>query len=451
MQSAGETRRVFGLILVALLLTLSLAKFIYQDVRRLAYPVNDLTTPWVSAKAWTHGQNPYGDSPELAKIWADTRTTPQNGCTDYVCILSRFPMAYPPSALVLLAPLGTLHWSTAVYTCLAGSTVLFVAMLLLLVQRLQLPWSDPRKLFLVAFALAFAPLHSGIHESNLNTVIVACLCAAVVFMATRPCLSGTALALAICLKPQVAFLFFAYPWLRRKWRTAFTALGVSAAISAVSAIWMSVHHVAWLKGYLGALSAYSSPNSNSSFYAPGPGKFQLLNLQVIAYQLTHVPAISNAVSLALFALLALLAAFLIVSRVSENNEAAGIAIVSVLTLLPVYQRFYAAALLIFVMYWAVEHWPERRAKVALVLMSALLLPLASMTQQGRLAAFVEDHHLDSHLFWNLILMPHVIWIELILLLMLLADLGRTLPPSNFQPRAGALAEHDPDRRPNSLG
>ena len=163
--------------------------------------------------------------------------------------------------MLLIAPLGFLDWHTAVYTYLFGSTALFILALLVLARRLPLPRLDPRGLYFVAFALAMAPLHSGIHEVNLNTAIVACLIAGAGFASTRPYCSGIAIAIATCLKPQVGIFFFAYPWLRRKWKTAFAALGACSVVSAGSLVWMKIHHVEWLGDFLNELSRFSSPKN----------------------------------------------------------------------------------------------------------------------------------------------------------------------------------------------
>jgi Glycosyltransferase family 87 len=423
MRSTTNIRRALYLTGIALLFALSLAKFAY-DVRWLTYPVNDLTVPWVASRAFIDGKNPYNDNQEFGRIWATTQIPSSAGCPDFNCILHLVQMAYPPTALPILAPLAMLNWKAAVYTYLVGSTALVVAMIFMLAQNLRLHWSHPRRLYLIAFALAMAPLHSGIHQSNPNTLVFACLAAGVLFMNRKPYLSGIALAIAMCLKPPVVFLFFAYPWLRRKWKTAFTALAACAAITSTSLLWMQVHHVAWLGPYLDAVASWSALRS-ARFDSPGLEKFQNLNLQVLAFQLTHSPLWSNIVVGALFAILSAASAFLIYTRVSEKTEAIGIAIVAVLTLLPVYQKIYTAAILIFVLYWAVENWPRRGAKAAIMVMLPLLLPLAAITQVGELSRFVQSHNLGSYFLWNAFFMPIVIWIELFLLLILLPALYRT--------------------------
>jgi hypothetical protein len=294
----------------------------------------------------------------------------------------------------------------------------------MLARKLEMPWSDLRKMYMMAFALAMAPLHSGIHQSNLNTLTIALLGMGVVFLPRRPYLSGIALALGFCMKPQVAFLFFAYPWLRRKWKTALTGLVACAAISSSSLLWMHFHHIEWFGAYRESVTKFSLPGGANDFYGPGSGKFEMVNLQVLVFQFTHSQNASAVVSWAAFLLLAMVSAFLISARLSEKNEGLGVAIISVLTLFPVYQRIYTAALFIFVLYWAVDNWRLRSAKAALLLMLPLLLPLVAMTQVGALRGFVERHDLDSHFLWNAVVMPHAIWIELFLVAILLAVLYR---------------------------
>jgi len=99
--------------------------------------------------------------------------------------------------------------------------------------------------------------------------------------------------------------------------------------------------------------------------------------------------------------------------------------------LPVYQLIYTAAILVFVVYWAVEKWPLKKAKAALLIMLPLLLPLVAMTFRiPEVAGFVERHHLGSYFLWNAFVMPHVVWIELFLVAILLTDLYGTTAVSS---------------------
>lgn len=399
-----------------LVFLLALTKFAYQDVARLKLPLNDFTSPWLLSKAFVEGANPYSFG-DVSRIW-DIERARSGPMRDFEAIFRFYGMIYPPTALPIIAPIAMLHWRAAIFAYLALSTVFLVAMILLLAQRLPSDGNRTRMLCFAAFALALAPIHSGIHESNPSTLTIAFLLLAVVWMGERPYGSGVALALALCLKPQVAFLFFGYPWLRKKWKTALTGLGVYASIFGGSVLWMRVHGVHWIGSYMDDARQWSKlPTAH--FEADGLNTFQQLNLQVLVFQFTHNLKWSDLIAWSIFLVLAAASAYLIWSRVSDEKEATGLALVSVLTLLPVYQRFYTGAILVLVLYWAMENWPNRRAVAAFLLTLPLLLPLAAMIQRSAAAKRLEAGTMRGEFVWNLFLLPHVIWIELVLIVLLL--------------------------------
>ncbi len=446
-QRAVSASRLVWLLAAALLLALALAKFVYHDALRLAYPVNDLTNPWVASQAFLHRKDPYGDIQEFATIWAARGAPLSAQYQDYSRILADVPMVYPPTTLALIAPLGLFRWHAAVWIYVIGSMALFIFGIFLLAQNFPLPWRDPRKLYFVAFVLAIAPLHFGAEKANLITLAIACVCVGVALLPRRPTWSGIAIAIAVCLKPQVAIWFFAYMWLRKKWKTGIAALVVCVVISACSLMWMEIHHVEWFRSFLSEFSRFSASGGVSSADAPGALGFQMINLQILTFQFTGSLRWSGILARAVFLVLAGAAAFLIRSRVSDRNESVGIAIVAVLTLLPVYQRFHTAEILLFVVYWAVQNSRLKGARATLLLMLPLLfpfvpwlvvyagVPLQLPSHHASLAAkvavaverFVRGHNLSQSILWNGFVLPHVIWIELILLLILLASLYRQSP------------------------
>jgi hypothetical protein len=441
---ASSTRRAALYLAVALLFIFATFQFVRQDVIGLKFPVNDLAVPWVSSQAFLHGKNPYDDMQEFAKIWAAAGVPIAASFPDYSYVFSTHLMAYPPTALALVAPLGLLGWHTAVWAYAAGSMVLFVAAILLLAQNLPLHWRDPRKLYFVAFALAMAPLRTGSQDANLNTLTIAFVCLGVGLMSRKPYWSGIAIALAACLKPQVAVLLLAYMLLRSKWRVAGTASAVCAVLSASSILWMRIHGVDWFRPFLRQVSQCVSPTGINAFVTADIGRFDMVNLRILTFQLTQSLKWSGILAWAVFALLAAMSVFSIRRHVSSENENAGVAIVAVLTLLPTYQRFYGAEILLFVVYWAVENWSSKTAKAALLLMLPLLFPFIDLLKAYQGVAlqlppfkatgamkvalpverFIEGHNLDHTLIWNGLLMPHVVWIELSLLALLLFSLHR---------------------------
>lgn len=412
-----------------LLFALAAIKFAYEDRVGFDYPVNDLIAPWISAKAFLDGKNPFNDKTEFAKIWASMESSPPAQYADYGEILKRNPMIYPPTALPLMAPLTLFPWRAAVGLHAALSLVLFAVLLAILAERLtpvwqSLPdWRDPKKLFLVAFGLAMVPLHSSLRESNPGILAAAFAGLGVLFMVRRPYLAGVLLGMSLCLKPQIAFLLFAYPFLRRKWKTAFTGLAVCGAVLAGSLLWMQAHGVDGIRSYLDTVGALSASDSDTSFYQPGLKKYSMINLQVLAYQLTHARDFSNVATWAVFLILGALAVYLIWTRVSDSNELWGAAVLSVLTLLPVYQRIYNAGILIFVVYWALQNWDRRIGKAALCLLLPWLVPIVAILQKGAVGAFVMQHGLATSFAWNAFVMAHLIWIELLLAVILLLGFG----------------------------
>jgi hypothetical protein len=425
---------------VAALLILAAVMFSYKDAKRIAYPVNDFTTPWVAATALLHGKNPYNDTQEFARIWASTRASMRPGLSDYNQILADLPMAYPPTALMLLSPLGLLPFPAALGVYTVCSVVFFVAMLFLLARRLGASWRDPKRQFFFAFALAMAPLHMGVQVVNMNAAAVGCIFAALALRKQKPYVAGVAMAVAMCLKPQIAFLFFAYFWLKRYWKTAWTSLAASAGVFLGAELWMKLHGIDWLPAYFDAMKYYSATDGLNSYFSSsldGLAKYHLLNLQVLVYVWSGSRKLADPMSWAAFACLAAIAAYLIRRRIPEKNESAGWAMVAILTLLPVCQHFYGAEILALVVFWAMENWNLKTARVALGLMLPLLLPLVPwlatyvqvdfshythFTITDRIAATVENllqtNQWNSNWIWYGVLLPHVIWIEIFLLLLL---------------------------------
>lgn len=436
--SKSGVKRVFCYLIIAMLFGASLATFVFEDLLHPVWPANDLLVPWVSAKAMMNGKNPYNDFGEFDKIWANTGIKSALNCETYRCVLDFYTSCYPPTALAMLTPFEPLSWKAAIYTFLAVSVSLFVVALLILAARMQLSWNDPKKWYFLAFVLAMAPLHGGIHNSNPNTIVISFLMVSVICFARWPYVAGAALAVAFCLKPQVAILFFVYPWLRKRWKTAFTAVAGVIAIGGAIELWMLTHRIAWLGAYRNAIKSVAARGGPDSFEGVETARFYLINLQVLLYQFTHNYHATRYIAAALLLPPFVFAAYLIYTRVSEKNEWLGFAVLATLTLLPVYQRFYGATILLFVLCWALQNWSRRDAKVAVVLLLPALIPLVTIILKvHNVAAFIQNHHLDSNPLWRTVLLPYMIWIDLALVAILLVNMAR-------QPKVrGLLSRLDP--------
>jgi hypothetical protein len=137
----------------------------------------------------------------------------------------------------------------------------------------------------------------------------------------------------------------------------------------------------------------------------------MIHLPVLAYQMTHSASAASAISWLIFLAMAGTAAVLIYRRIDASTEWLGLAIVAVLTLLPVYQRFYSASILAFATYWAVENWSNGIARAVRIVMLPLLVPFVTLTMEARPAvSFIAAHHLSSNWMWNSFVMPYTVWI-----------------------------------------
>jgi hypothetical protein len=404
-------------IVITLLFAIVALEFLI-DARDIAYPLNDFVPAWTSAVLYASGRNPYAPVDpatghdlfeQITKPswpWSATRN-PSTGCINYDCITGLYPSLYPVSALALFVPLTFLTWQSALAMFLFCSVAVWVGGILVLARSIG---SRIARMLFVAYALAIAPTHTGIHQANPNTLVIGLVFLVVGLAGTNPDIAGIALALAMCVKPQIAGLFLLLLCLRRCWRAAITACVTAGAIVVSAVVWASMHGIAWVSDYAAEMKKLSQPGSVNNFDFPGAGKFQLLNLQVLVYTLTHNIRLSNLITWAAFTCMVVVALWLLRSRDAGLSD--GAAITAILTLIPAYQRIYSAAILVLVIYWAVKHLPEISAKACLLLMAPLLVPGVNLLSTARVQSWAMAHSLGSSWIWNGVVMPHVTWIEI---------------------------------------
>lgn len=408
MKAAALSTWFMRFVIVALFL-LTAVKFLRQDMPGLRGGLNDLATPWVAANALAIGADPYGSNVSTERIYQNSGMASATACPSYSLALHKYPMAYPPPALFLLASFTFLPWKAAVlFFSFVSIAILIAALVLVAYGRSLLAGT-----LVVGFGLAMAPVHSGIHQANPNTLVVGLLLGGAALFTCAPVLSGVLIGLAFCLKPQVAFLFLLFLWYRRSWRAVWASTTTVAVVFAASFGWLALHHVSWLASYRAQMPAFAAANS---FSDAGLGPFQLLNLQVVAWQITHDVAAANAIAWGVFFVLLAIGGIRLARR--ESAVATSLALLSVLTLMPVYQRYYTAALLLLVFAWAVDAWPHWRAKLAIALLLPLIVPLVTIGQKNLLIA----NHYSNSRFWQIVLWPHMVWLELALAGLLIGEL-----------------------------
>ena len=111
---------------------------------------------------------------------------------------------------------------------------------------------------------------------------------------------------------------------------------------------------------------------------------------------------------------------------------ASISVLSLLSLLPIYQRNYNGGMLLFTIFWAFQNLERRLARAVLVCSSVFLVPGEAWLRNSlnpHLPAAIK-----SSALWNMAVMPHAAWaVLLITCLMLLSLRPASLPDAD---RAG---------------
>ncbi|HEX3353108.1 MAG TPA: glycosyltransferase family 87 protein [Terriglobales bacterium] len=413
------------ILLLILLLGVSV-EFVIRGPYRFLAPQsrwNDLTYIYVPARALTQAIDPY-DPATFASVCQ---------CGDFAQGVRTHSM-YPWTTFVVMAPLAVLPWTAALYVWTGIQVLLVLLMIwaLLSVGNLAGIWAGA----FVVFALALAPLHTGLASGNVSVAAIA-LCAIAVWLAVskHDYCAGALIGIAMCLKPQIGICFLVYYALRRAWRVALSGAGMAAGIAVAGAAWLSYDFGAtWFHYFLQNAQGFVADNKVNDFTYDQPMRFTLINFQVLFYAIVKNAAFANGIALALGVIMVGVWAWFI-WRNSSHSTLLELSAICVISLLPVYHRSYDAAVLIFPICWGLGLMQragrmERAAAVALFLMLPFALPGGAFLQGLAQRNYVPATWVESW-WWNAVAMPHEIWLLLMLACWLLYQLrfaGDRVPP-----------------------
>jgi hypothetical protein len=337
------------------------------------------------------------------------------------------PTAYPLTCLFLLIPLAVLPWPIAHFAWLVITACLTFAaiwsLLSLIGAGVGSNNNDWRAYVFVAFAPALAPLHTGFAAGSIVIGTVA-LCGIAVSRAQggSDILAGILIGMAICLKPQIGLPFFACYLLWKRWRLCGSAAGVVFATAFLALVRLAIGGTPWLENYRMDNKVLLATGILSDFTERNPIRFSLINLQVLFYALLRHSALANTLAFAVSAILFGIWLVVMLRRGSKNNDALlTLSTLAVLSLFPVYHRFYDAFLLIFPLCWSLREISGPRNKFAwwaFLLMLPFLVPGGSALEQLQASGKIPRAIVDSW-WWTAIVMPHQIWFLLFLSLLLL--------------------------------
>jgi hypothetical protein len=433
-----DVRRANSKLIILLgLLLLAGTEFVLRGpVRavRSATQFNDFLSPYIQANAWKLGLDPYG--PEtLLRLWpagaAHFQFLPKEVADGTLIAQRGIPTAYPITSLVLIAPFAFLPWSLAYALWLVINLGLFLIMLRVLVELAGFSYRDPPAILLLTATLALAPFHTGIVTGNVALVAVE-LGVIAVWTARKRHEITTAILIAVSagLKPQIGLCFLLYCLVRRRWRISGIALALLALLVAVGLFRLEFGHTPWLANYLNDNRVLLESGILANFTPVNPMRFGLINLQVILYSFVGSVRLTNDLAVSVGAIL--LVVWLIGTRRRAGNdlELLDLSAIAVISLLPVYHRFYDAALLVLPLCWVFISFRRSRTIgiVSLLLILPFLIPGGTL-----LETMQADGHIPSaivrHWWWDAVVMPHEIWALFLLSILLLYEMRRFVIPS----------------------
>jgi hypothetical protein len=409
-----------NLLLAYFALLLASAVFLFRGPfrARTAY-LNDFASPYVSTRLWLNHQNPY-DTTLFFPTWhaaGAPQTAPGNP--------SGWHPVYPPPTLVVLIPLAILPWTAAVHTLLFLSATAYIVALIQFATLLPGTWRTPKRLLFLAFGLAFAPAQSSLHVSN-----VACLSASLLFLALYrllakhrepDLLAAICITVSICLKPTIGLLIL--PWLLlRARRTLIATLSASALITAIALYPLLQLGAIWFTSLKQNLTFLSTNGGATDLSTLNNNRFDRIDLQQPLFALTHSRTAASLLSGLIAAVLLILWFYIQREHRSDHQtdyQLLSISTLLVIGLLPVYQRYYVAILLLPAILWAFSNLATKAARWLLVLSAIFLVNTEALFR----TAHIDDavgRYLST--FTEAILGPHLCWLILALTGILLATL-----------------------------
>lgn len=186
-----------------LLLTVAIALLAGRILLSFRYGGGDFLPVWTAVRAFFHQQTPYG-----VRLFV-----------------------YPPSSLLLFAPVGLLGFGAAKIAIIVVDAVAIVAAALLSLRIFGVSWrSAAAAITLIGLGL-FAPVTQTLYAANVNGLVVAGEAAALLAaVRQRWLLAGAFLGLTFAIKPVLLPLVLLLA-LERQWRSLLISLSIPAILS----------------------------------------------------------------------------------------------------------------------------------------------------------------------------------------------------------------------------
>jgi hypothetical protein len=343
---------------------------------------NDFVPVYTGARCLLHGCNPY-DTSQLEQQFYQA-----GGHAAELPSWRIDVPVYPPSTFLVLSPLALLKFPVArvLWFLLNGCLLVTAARL---IQNMSPPQHRWLTTILVCYFVITAEIVLVLGQPAVLAISLVII-ASYLFLRGRFLPLGAFLfSLSLAVKPQIGGFIVLYLLLRRiHWRYVAMAMA-GAGVLLLSASWMLGHHrlsAAWASTLRANLSATLSAGGSAD---PRPENQQAigdLNLQSLTSIFFREAHTFNAVAYSVFlALLALGVLVVLRSGASRETHFISLAALSVLSLMPVYHRFYDTRLLLLSIPAIGIIFQKRRVSGALI---ALLTLLTTISTQYRVQIFL---------------------------------------------------------------
>jgi hypothetical protein len=419
-----------------LVLCISALIFFAVGEHRVFHSSNDFVPAYTGARCMLHGCNPY-DTSQLEQQFSYG-----GGRANELPSWDIDVPVYPPSTFLVLCPLALLQFPVARLLWFLLNSCLFVTSVVLILSI-----CPPSHRWLATILGSLVLATSGIllvlgqpAVCAISLVVIA----SYLFLRGRLLPLGSFLfMLSLAIKPQIGGLIVLY-FLAQKTEWRYAAVALAGALAILLSAGLILHlrpgSADWPSTLRGNLTATLSPGGSAD---PRPTNQQSIgdtNLQALtSIFFTDAPrfnAVAYAVFLALFA--ALIVAVLRTNPAPEIHFLS-LAALSVLTLTPVYHRFYDTRLLLLTIPAVLTVYQKRRLLGALI---AVLTLLAIISIQYRMQIFLLQRAewqfvLPNKLLFILLLRQQNLELLILFSLYLFAifSIRFTSPPPDFLPRS----------------
>ncbi len=382
-------------------LVLSVAALIFVSVgaARVFQASNDFVPVYTGARCLLHGCNPY-DTGQLEKQFFQGGGRPEELPSWEIDV-----PVYPPSTFLALSPLALLRFPLARLSWFLLNSVLFVGAAALIVSLSPAThrWVATilGAVFLLSSSILLVLGQPAIFAISL-VVIGSCL----LLRGRARGWATVALLLSLAVKPQIGGFIVLYFLTRRvNWRYAAVACAGALALL-LSAGWLLTLHsqsAAWPATLRANLTATLDAGGSADPRPSNPQAIGDTNLQALSSIFIADAHSFNLAAYAVFLLLFVVWATAAL-RVAESQFLA-LGALSVLSLTPIYHRFYDTRLLLLSIPAVVLVWQKRRI-LGIAMFVLTLCAVVSVQYRAQI-------YLLQHAKWQMLLQHKVLFVLLL--------------------------------------